>query len=473
LAPTDASLESSWYLPEFDDSDWLSGIAGLGYENNPGDYLGLIETRVKPSESLPNGTSVYQRFHFNVADSPSSDLVLRMRYDDGFVAYLNGKEIARDNINGTVRYNSTASSHPDSQAVNFVEFPLPGVSLIPGENVLAIQIINQSSGSSDLLCEPELVDRPGANGGYFEGLLEGFRNTIQRDVVVDQALWSGAGITNFNNGYNGVLNTSLPNRRNALFETYGPSGSGLIPQEQSAGLVINFGNIESNPESGNQDEEFIELKNPNNEAVDLSGWTISGGVELSLPPGTVIPSNSSLYLSPDVHDFRLRPASPTGREGHYVIGNYDGHLSNFTEILSLSDSDGSLISEVITEDQPSDAQRFLVISEIMYHPDEGAGEEFIEIMNISKSITLNLGGISFTDGINYTIPAGTLLAPGNRMVIMPPILKMGQLSATEANSSSLKMPPAALFQSFVTMTGPVADLARWRRDKSDSQKSHA
>ena len=159
LAPIDASLESSWYLPEFDDSAWLSGTPDSVTKTIPGDYLGLIETRVKPSESVSNGTSVYQRFHFNVADSPSSDLVLRMRYDDGFVAYLNGKEIARENINGTVRYNSTASSHPDSQAVNFVEFPLPGVSLIPGENVLAIQIINQSSGSSDLLCEPELVDR--------------------------------------------------------------------------------------------------------------------------------------------------------------------------------------------------------------------------------------------------------------------------------------------------------------------------
>ena len=53
----------------------------------------------------------------------------------------------------------------------------------------------------------------------------------------------------------------------------------------------------------------------------------------------------------------------------------------------------------------------------MYHPDEGAGEEFIEIMNISQSVTLNLGGISFTDGINYTLPAGTLLAPGDRMTI--------------------------------------------------------
>ncbi|MDB4438337.1 lamin tail domain-containing protein [bacterium] len=415
--PFDSSLESSWYLSSFDDTAWASGTAGLGYENNPGDYIDLIETRVKPSEVVAGGTSIYQRFHFNITDPSPSNLVLRMRYDDGFVAYLNGVEIARDNISGTVRYNSTASSHPDTNAVNFVDFPLPGASLTTGDNVLAIQIINQSPGSSDLLCEPELVDRPGANGGYFENILEGFRSTIQNDVVVDQALWSGAGITNFNSGYNGVLNTSLPNRRTALFETYGPNGSGLIPLPQSTGLVINFGTIESNPGSGNQDEEFIELTNPNNEAVDLSGWTMSGGVEFSLPPGTVIPSNGNLYLSPNVRDFRLRTASPTGGEGRYVVGNYDGHLSNFAEALSLSDSDGALVAETVTEDQPSDVQRFLVISEIMYHPAGEAGEEFIELMNISDHVTLNLGGISFTDGINHTIPNGTFLAPGSRMVI--------------------------------------------------------
>ncbi len=417
LVPVDASLESSWFLPTFDDSTWSSGTAGIGYENNPGDYLGLIETRVKPTEAVSGGTSIYQRFHFNVADPSASNLVLRMRYDDGFVAYLNGDEIARDNVSGIVRYNSTASSHPDTAAINFVDFPLPGVSLIAGENVLAIQIINQSSGSSDLLCEPELVDRPGANGGYFENLLEGFRTTIQNDVVIDQALWSGAGITNFNSGYNGVLYTSLPNRRTALFETYGPNGSTLIPPQQSSGLVINFGAIQSNPSSGIQDEEFIELTNPNNEAVDLSGWTISGGVEFTLPPGTVIPSNGNLYLSPDVRNFRLRQTSPTGGEGNHVIGNYDGHLSNFAETLSLSDASGALVSETITENQPSDAQRFLVISEIMYHPADGAGEEFIELMNISDSVTLDLEGISFTDGINHTIPKGTFLAPGDRMVI--------------------------------------------------------
>ena len=418
FVPSDSSIESSWFLPSFNDGNWASGTAGIGYENNPGDYVGLIETRVKPTELVAGATSIYQRYRFQVADPAAiSNLILRMRYDDGFLAYLNGVEVTRANVNGTVRYNSTATSHPDSAAVDFVDFPISNTSLVAGENLLAIQVINQSVGSSDLLCEPELIDRPGANGGYFENLLQGFRNTIQNDVVIDQALWAGAGITNFNSGFSGVVNTSLPNRRNALFETYGPAGSRLIPPPQSEGLVINFGAIEANPASGIQDEEFIELTNPNNEAVDLSGWTLSGGMELVLPPGTVIPSNGSLYLSPDVRDFRLRSSSPTGGEGHFVIGNYDGHLSNFAEVLQLSDATGALVSETVTENQPSPAQRFLVISEIMYHPADGASEEFIELMNISDSVVLDLGGVAFTDGIDYLIPLGTFLAPGDRLVI--------------------------------------------------------
>lgn len=418
LVPPNSSLESSWYLPSFEDVNWSTGIAGIGYENNPGDYLDLIETRVKPTDEVAGATSIYQRYHFQVANPEAvSNLILRMRYDDGFVAYLNGSEVARSNINGTIRHNSTASSNPDSAAVNFSDFPVSRTALVDGDNLLAIQVINQSVGSSDLLCEPELIDRPGANGGYFENLLQGFRTTIQNDVIIDQALWAGAGITNFNNGFQGVVNTSLPNRRTALFETYGPGGSGLIPPPQSEGLVINFGAIESNPASGIQDEEFIELTNPNNEAVDLSEWIISGGVNLTLPLGTVIPSNGRLYLSPDVRDFRLRSTSPTRGEGHFVIGNYHGHLSNFAEVLQLSDASGNLVAETVTENQPSDAQRFLIISEIMYHPADGAGEEFIELMNTSETVTLDLGGISFTDGIDYTFPNGALLSPGERVVI--------------------------------------------------------
>jgi hypothetical protein len=357
------------------------------------------------------------RYEFDVVDPAQfQNLILRMRYDDGFVAYLNGAHVEQQNIIGTVEYNSTASSHTDSLAVNFVNFPLSGVTLNAGTNVLAIQIVNQSSGSSDLLCEPELIDQPGANGGYFENLLGGFRNTIANDVVVDQALWSGAGITNFNSGYNGVINTSLPNRRTALFNTYGPTGSGLIPDPQPTDVVVNFDQIETNPASGNQDEEFIELANPNNYAVDMSGWTVSGGIDFLLPPGTVIPSNGSIFLSPNVRDFRLRGTSPTGGEGNIVIGNFDGHLSNFSETLTLADAFGTMVAQTTTPNMPSDAQQFLVISEIMYHPADGAGLEFIELLNISDSITLALENVAFTDGIDFAFPV-TSLAPGQRITL--------------------------------------------------------
>ena len=418
LVPADASLESSWFATGFDDSTWPSGPAGIGYENTPGDYVDLLDTRVKPTEAVIGATSIYQRYHFEVADpSAFQNLILRMRYDDGFVAYLNGSEVARANVTGSVRHNSTASSHSDSAAVNFVNFPLPGATLIAGSNLLAIQIINQSSGSSDLLCEPELIDQPGVNGGYFENLLEGFRTTIEDDVVTDQGLWAAAGITNFNSGYSGVLNTSLPNRRQALFETYGPAGSGLIPDPQPTDATVEFGQIEANPSSGNQDEEFVELTNPNSFAVDISGWTVSGGIEFTLPPGSVIPGNGSVFLSPNVRDFRLRENSPSGGEGRFVIGNFSGHLSNFSEPLTLSDTLGQTVAETSTPDQPSLAQQFLVISEIMYHPADGGGDEFIELLNISDSITLDLSGVSFTDGIDFTFPAGTQLAPGARIVI--------------------------------------------------------
>ncbi|HWB04624.1 MAG TPA: lamin tail domain-containing protein [Verrucomicrobiales bacterium] len=57
----------------------------------------------------------------------------------------------------------------------------------------------------------------------------------------------------------------------------------------------------------------------------------------------------------------------------------------------------------------------IVISEIHYHP--LAGEEFIEIMNISATNQVDLSGCAFTNGIEYNFAPGTLLNAGARMVI--------------------------------------------------------
>jgi len=130
----------------------------VGYDLTP-DYLPLIGTDVS-NEMHGVRSSVYIRVPFFVPDaSLYSDLTFRMKYDDGFVAYLNGVEIASRLVPSPVVWTSTATSyHDDLLAVVFEEISLPDGDdlLITGTNVLAIHGMNNVVGSSDLLFLPEL-----------------------------------------------------------------------------------------------------------------------------------------------------------------------------------------------------------------------------------------------------------------------------------------------------------------------------
>jgi hypothetical protein len=105
--------------------------------------------------------SAYLRIPFTVT-SPSAftQLRLRMKYDDGFVAYLNGTEIARRNAPTAVAWNSTATAaRGDALTTVFEEIDVTAFLslLVTGSNVLAIQALNLSAADDDLLIVPELV----------------------------------------------------------------------------------------------------------------------------------------------------------------------------------------------------------------------------------------------------------------------------------------------------------------------------
>jgi hypothetical protein len=129
-----------------------------------------------------------------------------------------------------------------------------------------------------------------------------------------------------------------------LYQTHGPGGSALVPGPQPARPRITFGELEADPPSGDQDEEYLTLVNESEVAVDLSGWTLAHDVEYTLRPGVVIPAGGTLYLSPDVVAFRRRAASPTDGEGRFVQGNYRGNLSNRWGLLTLSAPDGYVVA---------------------------------------------------------------------------------------------------------------------------------
>jgi len=223
-------------------------------------------------------------------------------------------------------------------------------------------------------------------------------------------------------------------RRTHLFVThnvdnvagYNISGSysAAIPNAQPADALIQFGTYEYNPASGNQEEEYIELVNPNSYSADISGWQLAGGVEHTFVPGTVIVAGGSLYVSPEARTFFSRAVSPRGGEGRFVQGNYRGHLSSWGETVDLMDRYGRLADSLTYIGTPSDQQRSLRITELMYNPAAGGNfdndeYEFIELANIGAA-PVTLDGVKLTDGVSYVFAQSqnATLAPGACVVIV-------------------------------------------------------
>ena len=90
-----------------------------------------------------------------VDPATASSHVLRLGYDDGFVAWLNGVELARRNAPDALDANATATSAGNAlEAIPFV--PDAGL-LRAGINCLAIQGLNLDAADRDVIVLPELV----------------------------------------------------------------------------------------------------------------------------------------------------------------------------------------------------------------------------------------------------------------------------------------------------------------------------
>lgn len=225
-----------------------------------------------------------------------------------------------------------------------------------------------------------------------------------------------------------IVDVHLPGRRTFLFTSPSAVLNGeRIPDAQPASALLQFGALDFNPSSGNQDQEYIELLNPNDFALDVSEWKVDGGVQFTFKPGTVLPAGSRLYLSPNVAAFRTRTEGPGAGKSLYVQGKYHGQLSARGERLTILDNAGRLVGETNYPGNPTPQQRFLQLTELMYHPaPPAAGStrsaedfEFIELQNAGSS-PLSLNGVRFTNGIefDFTNSAITNLNPGAFVLIV-------------------------------------------------------
>lgn len=247
------------------------------------------------------------------------------------------------------------------------------------------------------------------------------------DADLDYAHWATWGNrNNMRAEATRILTTHLPGRRDFLFNQNPKLNGESIPPSQPLDASVQFGQVELNPLSGDQAEEFLELTNANAYAVDVSGWRLDGAVRHTFRPGTVLPANRSLYVSPDVNAFRARAAGPRGGQGLLVQGNYQGQLSAWGETLQLLDSTGRLVTTRQFDGNPSAAQRYLRITEIMYKPAPLAGNtndvqafEYLELRNIGPS-SLDLRGVRLTNGVlfAFSTASATPLSPGESAVLV-------------------------------------------------------
>ncbi|HVR74727.1 MAG TPA: lamin tail domain-containing protein [Planctomycetota bacterium] len=151
-----------WTQRSYVETGWDSGPTGIGYGD--GDDATVLD------DMEDNYLTVYARRTFTV-DDPSfiTSLDLEIDYDDGFVAYLNGAEVARrgapGNTGSIVPFDAEATSN--REAGNPVNISLDEFRdrLVPGANVLAIQVLNGEIDSSDLSLIPRLVSGGGEAGG--------------------------------------------------------------------------------------------------------------------------------------------------------------------------------------------------------------------------------------------------------------------------------------------------------------------
>jgi hypothetical protein len=157
--------------------------------------------------------------------------------------------------------------------------------------------------------------------------------------------------------------------------------------------------------------------------VDAPEFMQDGG---SVAPGTNVtitgPAGTAIYFTTDGSDPRLPGGTISPLAFNYAsppAGTLTINAVKKIRARAKSATDWSALHEATftpgTLDVASSAN--ICLTEIHYHP--LAGSEFIELMNVGPN-AVDLGGCAFASGIEYTFPAGTVLAAGARLVVSQP-----------------------------------------------------
>lgn len=142
---------NAWRFADFDDSAWAEGQAPFYYDvNTPPVYTGNTAL----TDMRNNYTCVFLRRRLVINNLAAvTEMKMDYRCDDGFVAWINGVEVARFGVTGEPSYTTLAANASSPTNLYTATLPDPKTYLVEGTNILAIQLFNTSLTSSDLLLQ--------------------------------------------------------------------------------------------------------------------------------------------------------------------------------------------------------------------------------------------------------------------------------------------------------------------------------
>ena len=332
------NISTEWRTDaSFDDSDWhlCSGApGGIGYERNDG-YQSWVTLDVgeymREDESADANSSCFIRIPFSVdADDLAkfAQLSLRLRFDDGFRAYLNGVNIAEFNVPENLTWNSLATENHEADGVNTFDVTNFIGTLQSGENLLAIHALNVSLTSSDFIIMAELVggiveqsgDLVAAEAVKYPAPIIISKTTHVKARVLKGGLWS-------------ALNEAT-----------------FVVEEDMSGLRLTELHYNPIPEGEGETKidgdlfEFLELKNLRAEEINLTGVRWIKGVKYDFPPAETIQPGGFYVLCSSAEHFKMR-------YGFDPDGQYIGNLSNGGERIVLTDALGDTLLNVKYNDK--------------------------------------------------------------------------------------------------------------------------
>jgi hypothetical protein len=158
-----AAVNSAWrQAADFDDSGWTAATGGAGYDAMGGyrPWIGLDLTEPMVTSAGGSDRTAMIRIPFDVTGdllAASQAMILRVRYDDGFAAFLNGQKIAWAYAPSNARFDSRATAgHEAGPEPEDFDVTSAVPYLNEGANLLAVQGFNAAPADTDFLVSVSL-----------------------------------------------------------------------------------------------------------------------------------------------------------------------------------------------------------------------------------------------------------------------------------------------------------------------------